>query len=294
MLANDVRGDKLGLFRTFASENSVQGVVLGTSRSMKIDPRILEDTSGARFFNFSVGNARAEDYLAIYRWVRAQRIALRMVILGLDVEAFHDDDIPDTTLEFNRELRTALGEWATSSLRAFALRVRMYKRSMGTTAFRDAVRAIVIVRVAHDSRAPQRIWPDGRLEQFERKPTSLRVCNDGMQRRYAKMTKLSPRRLARLDMLISEAIGDGAAVKVWLTPLDPVTRDHLNERTLYRELSAALRAHLANLARSVPIELFDYEDPRVFNGDPAVWDDCSHVNEADAARIAVRLIGGRG
>ena len=66
----DSRMEKMRLFEAYAASGKVGGLILGSSRSMKIDPKELERRLSARFFNFSVDSARAEDYLAIYRWAR--------------------------------------------------------------------------------------------------------------------------------------------------------------------------------------------------------------------------------
>ncbi|MBI3635523.1 MAG: serine--tRNA ligase, partial [Candidatus Rokubacteria bacterium] len=91
-LAPKVRQDKIAAFRAASTRGAMQGLVLGSSRAIRLDPRVLEAASGLRFFNFTVDNARAEDDLALFRWVRAQGVAPRAVIIALEVETLHDDD----------------------------------------------------------------------------------------------------------------------------------------------------------------------------------------------------------
>ena len=55
----------------------------------------MQAATGFRAFDFAVEGARAEDYLVLYRWVRARGIRPRVVVIGLDVEALHDDDRPE-------------------------------------------------------------------------------------------------------------------------------------------------------------------------------------------------------
>src|SRR5687768_13190122 len=75
----DSRAVKQRLFLDYARSVPVEGLVLGSSRAMKLRPDELGGLLGARFFNFSVDSARAEDYLAVYRWVRGTGASLRFL-----------------------------------------------------------------------------------------------------------------------------------------------------------------------------------------------------------------------
>src|SRR5438445_13736810 len=70
-LAN-ARETKQTIFKTYAASHKVQGLILGSSRSMQMEPALAEKLTGYPFFNFSVQNAMVEDDLAIYRWVLSQ------------------------------------------------------------------------------------------------------------------------------------------------------------------------------------------------------------------------------
>ena len=67
----DARRQKMDLFRAYQAQEPVQGLILGSSRTMKLDPQVFGEATGQRFFNFTVDAARAEDYLAVYRKLSA-------------------------------------------------------------------------------------------------------------------------------------------------------------------------------------------------------------------------------
>src|SRR5690349_19786525 len=96
------------LFSAYRKSRPLQGLILGSSRSMKLRPELLREKTGLEFFNFAVENARAEDYLAIERWVRQQTAPPNLLVVGLDIEALHDDDVPEEQLQANAELQFAL------------------------------------------------------------------------------------------------------------------------------------------------------------------------------------------
>jgi len=68
----NTREAKVELFEKFNRERPVEGLILGSSRTMKIAPGECEARLGKRFFNFCVARAMTEDYLSIYRWARAR------------------------------------------------------------------------------------------------------------------------------------------------------------------------------------------------------------------------------
>src|SRR4051794_40812761 len=65
----DARKEKLVLYPRYNQSTPVNGLILGSSRSMTFRPDELASAPDESLFNFAVENARAEDHLAIYRWV---------------------------------------------------------------------------------------------------------------------------------------------------------------------------------------------------------------------------------
>jgi hypothetical protein len=102
------RETKLRLFERFSQSAPPTGLVLGSSRSMKLKPSDLEKLFGGRFFNFAVTGAAVEDYCAIYYWVRQLGVAPRQLVIGLDVEALDSEEQYSGTAMLNvPELRAA-------------------------------------------------------------------------------------------------------------------------------------------------------------------------------------------
>src|SRR3569623_1513769 len=89
----DSQHEKLLLFKTFARNGPTDGLILGTSRSMLLRPTALAAGlgPGSRVFNFAVENGHAEDFLAIYHYVRAEGAKPRWIVIGLDVPSLHND-----------------------------------------------------------------------------------------------------------------------------------------------------------------------------------------------------------
>ena len=104
VIIRDSRIEKMRLFSANPESSAIQGLVLGSSRAMKLSPAVLQAHTGLKFFNFAVDSGRAEDDLAIPRWVRQQGARPALLVIGLDLEALHNDDVSDEELLKNREL----------------------------------------------------------------------------------------------------------------------------------------------------------------------------------------------
>ncbi|HTY80361.1 MAG TPA: hypothetical protein VMI34_21215 [Candidatus Bathyarchaeia archaeon] len=301
-LTMDSRRDKMRLFKDYAAAGPVGGLILGSSRSMKLDPKALESRLGVRFFNFSVDSARAEDLLAIYRWVRRQGVTLRYLVIGLDVEALHDAEPFDPRLQDNRELLTALrtGVRSAGPLARVVRAAGRYQAMFTATFVEDLARSAArCVRRPSTARALTDLDPDGYLHyvklEADRRAGVFDVDRqiadtlEGYVARFRDMRELSPARRQDLEMLIREAKADGVTVKVWLTSLHPRTAEYLAQRTPYADLLARTRAYLGRLGESYGIDVYDYSSPERYGGSLTGWYDGAHIDEKNAELVASGL-----
>jgi len=300
----DSRMEKMRLFEAYAAAGNIGGLILGSSRSMKIDPKELEPWLGARFFNFSVDSARAEDYLAIYRWARRHGGHFRYLIIGLDVEALHDDDVRDPRLQDNYNLVAELRndprgprvpDKAVETL-------RQYRGVFTATYVADMARSVdrYLRPTAHAAPATD-FAADGlvhyrRLEQ-ERAAKAFdleRQILDSLPEyanRFRGMQDLSPTRRASLEQVIREARADGTTVKVWLTTLHPLTVRYLDQRTSYAAMLSRTRTYLGALRSLYGIDVYDYSEPQRFGGSLTAWYDGAHFDEVNARLVVAGLAG---
>jgi hypothetical protein len=291
VVVRDSRRAKMKLFVAFNARTPVEGIILGSSRSMKISPRVLTAATGLTFFNFSVESARTEDYLAIYRWVRAHDARPRAVVIGLDVEALHDRDTPDDRLQRNAALRNLVDApdsalWSLLSA----------SKSMFTIAYvKDASRS-VWQALRGSERPLSGFDADGYLRYFQwesQRAQGVPVFEDNLERclrlylaRFEDMHGLSTTRKRHLESALLEARADGARAVAWVTPLHPVTTGFLEQRTRYGALLALTRAYLAELHVKLGIPVHDFSAPAGYGGTGAGWYDCAHADDAEADLIA--------
>jgi hypothetical protein len=304
----DARGEKMRLFAAYCAAGAPEGLVLGSSRAMKLSPRVLEAATGRRFFNFAVDNARAEDDLAIYRWVRQQRVDVKLLVVGLDVEALHPEDKPDPGLVRNDELLQAL---ARGGLPAPGLpappagllrRVKDCKSTFTVEYLSQAVRSVRLALRPAERRVPQmefegdgylryRLWERERAAGAFRFDQDLERCLAKYLARFEDMHQLSERRQASLRQLIREAQADGAQVLLFMTTLHPLTARYLEAHTSYAAVRAAAAAYQQGIAGD-GVAAYDFSRPESYQGTPSGWYDCAHIDEANADRVAVALARG--
>ncbi len=293
VIVRDTRAEKMDLFRRLDGEEPALGIVIGSSRSMRLAPAIFESAAGFRFFNFAVDNARTEDYLAIVRWILAHAPAPRAVIIGVDVEALHDDDAPDVGLAKNADLLRA---WTGAAPPLLPLRT--LKATFTPTYVEDTATSIRL-RIHPAGRGHFFFEPNGLMHdpdvEHERAAgaydlkSRMTGCMATYVERFEWMTGLSPARTEYLRETIAEVRAAGGTPVLWVTPLHPATIRRLEARTAFDALRAETVALVDDLHRTSGVAAHDFSDPSRYGGRADGWDDCAHTDQSDADRIAARL-----
>jgi hypothetical protein len=291
------RQEKLRLFENFVRQGPVTGLVLGSSRSMKLEPSALNRAFGGRFFNFAVTAATVEDYGTIYGWVRRQHITPQRLIIGLDLEAIHSDDQINNVVNI-LELRTELEGAKKTTVRD---RLDRLEWSISTVfTFDYLTDALQSIGLKLKPQPPQ--WSfnaDGyvryQISESERAQgvfdyaKAMKGCAIKYQARYKAMTGLSQGRLDYLEALIQRAEGDGVRVIVWITPLHPDALPEVTRDTDYMQLMNEALAYVERLRLEHHITVVDLHDPLTFGTNGTYWYDCVHYDEPSAQRIITRL-----
>ena len=299
----DARAQKLALFRAYRAQGPVEGLVLGSSRAMKIRPADLEARTGSRFFNFTVEGARPDDMLAIYWWVRQEGSRPKTVLLGLDVESLIVVDELHWKLEQNGALMRARDE-ALGAVPSRWARARTqlgsYKRTLTVGYARDAsvaVRARVHPEVnllnaafETDGYFRYRRWEPERARGGSPLTTTMTDCLLGHAHGY-EIGARGPRPLhvERLEQLLRQMRADGVHVTLWLTGVHPQTVEYLKQRTSYAGRLEEVRRLIATLRSQIGIDVHDLSDIRSYDGTDTGWYDCGHVDEHNARLIAETL-----
>lgn len=302
-LTLEARNWKIDAYPGFASDRPINGLILGSSRSMKIRPETLAAAQGGRWFNFSVDNAKVEDYLAIYRWARANGPPLHSLLIGLDIEALNDDDVTDERFDRNVTLRQELAPAipAAAFLERLRVEIENDRRMYADWYARDTLRSIQL-------NLPGRLPPprvagfeaDGYLQYLEfdaqrqagtfNLPAQIAACIPSYVLRFSSMRGLSAWRQGLLEQLLRETRADGVAVTMWLTPVHPATASALTTSTGYVAVRGLAVTYLFDLRSRFAIRTFDFSDPAAFGATAGGWYDCAHIDAINADLLTKKLL----
>ena len=289
---------KLSLFREYSRGGQIDGIILGSSRSMAVSPRLLDEQGLGRSFNFAVNSARSEDYFAIFQWSIAEGAKTKWLLLGLDVEALHNVVRLDDRLRTNPPLMAALGESKLDRFRNetsswFAISEAVvsdgYAMDMLTSLRAQSGDFLEWIHLESDGCVSFPRWERDRQQgSFSLDNNILRSC-DEYRRRFASMTALSRERVDLLERLLEAATSRQVRVVVWITPLHPRVVQALERDTGFATVLNETRALVSELGRRFGVRTLDFSEPRSFGGNSVDWWDGAHINEQNAARLAVRL-----
>jgi hypothetical protein len=296
----DSRREKVLLFKAFARHGATDGLILGTSRSMLLRPSALAAAlgPGSRVFNFAVENGHAEDFLAIYNYVRSEGANPRWVVIGLDVPSLQNDNIRDHMFD-----RSALKDYLSSR-----------DKAQPHSAWQSILNVNALFTKDYSLDSFKAIWMQFRhrrpatgftVDGYEQDgaggsiregtfigKTGLDIGVASYKARLAGMTGLSPLRAGYLRQLVSDARNRGARVTIWLTPVHPRLEEAILDNTNYRALTADLR-DLARALAAQGAECEDFTRLEAFGGSELAWYDSTHMDWRNLDLVARQLADGR-
>jgi hypothetical protein len=287
---------KVQLFRAWHEKAPVQGLIMGSSRSMKLEPQVFTEGTGLRYFNFSVSAGVLEDVDAILGFVEERHAAPREIILGIDPPML-------TTYVLPNELTS---DWELAPRVERRQPTLGWKIEHGAQLMRDAftpgyareVGTSIVAAINH--KQPLHYFhEDGYLEYrgWDRSIAAGRYDRAGAVRRCVSafvdslksMHTFDRHRIALLDSVLDRARAKGIHVTLWLTPHHP---DFYTTVARYPVLNAYLLALPDTLQRVATTHGVPFVNLRTidrFGGDPNDYYDCTHVGPKNATLIARML-----
>jgi hypothetical protein len=272
------------------------GIIIGSSRSMKLTPKLFSSITGESFFNFAVFSASIEDDLAIARYVLSTDGKVRDLVIGVDPESFDSQVAPLAELGYNARLAGALRGVPATRWDKVRTVAREYRDALTFAYVVDVARSVL--NSVHPPEAINKFLPDGVVEypKFDREraagryPFSMHYeeCADHQRRAFANYDSLGAGKRAMLDSLIAEATARGVRVVLWMPPLNPAFATQMRESPIFRERYGRVTTYLSSLHHPPSVTVVDENDSTSLPN-PNGWYDCVHYDRSNANAISIAL-----
>jgi hypothetical protein len=270
-----------------------QAIVLGTSRAMKIKPECITEITGDSAFNFALTASRTEDWAAAYRFIRANsKQPIRELVIGADVDAFHNHAETEPRLLSSKYLRPYLDDSWNLSLGVIARALfgwQAFKYGMLLVWYEVHPSSRPKAKLSFDARGFERAdaW-DERVRQGQGAEAVQKVRDKLRGQMSGRgFDALSVPRVAAFKEMVRAAHAAGTTVDVFIPPLAP-DAETLRSATIAAR-TRELEAMLADLDREGVIRLFRIHSLADFHGDPNEYYDGLHMTEANSTHLLLAM-----
>ncbi|MBI2890667.1 MAG: hypothetical protein HYY13_07765 [Nitrospirae bacterium] len=248
-------------------------LILGSSRTMKLEPDVIRTAVGGRVFNASIEEARAGDFLPTLDFVRRRLGAqIRWLIVGVDPTTFEQGKSDP----FRVVSHTVNYHHAIMSLRSITYALTRYPESaIGFN--KDGF----LVYKKDDADLQAGVFD---LEAKLRDSISWYVPRHGNDR------GLSSQALDTFEVFVKEVRARGIELAVYEPPYHPRMIEALRSRSHYPELHEALTRELERLASLYDFRMFDFSEIEAFGGRPDWFYDAIHPRIENNRLILARLL----
>ena len=271
-----------------------QALILGSSRVMELPPAEVERATGLRTFNAGVDSAKAEDFYVMLRYaVETAHLHPRLLILGCDVEAFHNQEPPHYYLQQPSFLATFMKQGVPRDWR--------WQQFTRLLSHQQAELSLVsLYKMAHgDSRPLSHTEPDGHIyfDEWERQRAAgefnlereIRTTLERFRPRYDNFTGLSQERLDYFNATLEYAHDHRMEVVVFMPPVHPEIEHGLRAHG-YEARKQEVTAALEHLCAAWGVPFRDMSSSQSFGGDDSHFYDGVHYDGKLASLLVSRLL----
>jgi hypothetical protein len=292
----NTRQMKADLFDEAVARTPPAGIIVGSSRSMNLQPEVFSSITGESFFNFGVFNASIEDDLAVVRYILARDSHVRDLVVGVDIQSFDSHIEPLDELDHNARLSGALNGELDNPLYGPLLTARVYRDALTVSYLADVLKSAR--NYAHPPESAYSFDSVGVLlyprADGERKAGTydwdehFNSCAALQKEEFASYGSLGVSKRAMLDSLINEATAKGIHVVLWAPPVNPALAAIIQKDSTTNANYSRATSFLLSLARPPLVTTSDQNDTALLP-DPKGWYDCMHFDSTNSSAIATSL-----
>lgn len=274
-----------------STKTAPEGLILGSSRVLKLEPAYLQEKLGHDFFNAGVNYGKPEDFLAMLRLYQSHVGTLpRTVVLGLDVHGFSPTLPMDARLLSNQHLAGEIQE-----LIPLDDRFNRWKELLSWQQTTSSLKSLKRwVKNETDESPIESFCDDGLLVYHQREREiaegtydfagALDYNKHEYRQLFAGYDKLSAERIETLKTIVDTCASNGSRLIIFMTPMHPELINHLSD-TSYAARQAELKEHLAHKASLGRFVFNDLSTVQTFNGDAGQFVDGIHPLESNTRKM---------
>jgi hypothetical protein len=266
-----------------------EALLLGSSRVMTIPPAEIERRTSLRTFNAGVNAAYTEDFYVLLRYaVERAGVRPKLVLIGLDAEAFHDHEPENEYLSQPNELASFLikKEAKDAEWRRFTTLWTVYQTKLSFVSLYDRLGGKKINAVDFDANGAMQQDPWLRQQAKGNYDLGAHIAGTAKEYtpRYQSFTGVSADRLEYFAATLRYAREHGARVIVFATPIHPQLEQTLASYG-YEQRKSDVYAAARAVAEREGAEFVDLSAPASFGGAPGHFYDGVHLDAYNADRL---------
>ena len=274
-----------------------EGLILGSSRVLKLEPDFLERQTGYRFFNAGMNYGKPEDFLAFLRYYHDTfERAPKMVVLGLDVNAFTDGSPPDARLLSNTTLAPRVPEAINLSDRLHRWRelLSWQQTKSSLKSLKVHIRSGAIPDPVESFRCDGLIVYHQRERELAEGTYDFNSALDYNKHEYKQLfrafQRMSDTRCEVFGKIASICRAKQIRLVVYLTPMHPELVTHLSACSNYQQRKQDVLDFLVNQRNEHGFTFWDLSMIGSFDGDATMFVDGIHPLEFNTRLIIQQLL----
>lgn len=291
-LVKDDRKEKIDLLLEY--KNPPEILIFGSSRSMKINPGVVNKLTNQSCFNAAVNSARTEDYYAILSYLASRKRLPEKIILGIDIEALHDNLDMDYRLINEKRLYNQI-----SKQNMFFENLKKIFKTLDQKYVIDDLKVIQYslkgypMPISHFEKNGFLIYDRWEMQMRENTfdlDSEIRKSVPSYILRFKNMTGLSEERKKYFENFLNIAKENNITVYIFITTIHDKGIFVLENKTLFKELRIETNEYLSETGKKYGFEFKDFSDTASYNGNQNGFFDVGHIDEENSMKIVKLLL----
>ncbi len=272
-------------------------LIMGSSRTLKLSPETIRHLTGQSALNLGTGSCRAEGPLLMSLYAESVDRLPKTIIVGVDLEGFHDKLPADQRWNRVPGIRGRIKELDESGYKLF---FNNFSELLSLDMAKDSIRSlrrefdesppIPRTRFRDDGVIEYPLWESWKTGGTFSLDTQINLSVREYRGRYRGFGELAEWRKTRFEEFLQFCLEHDIHVIAFTTTLHPRVRDDLREQVAFDQLQSDLLAFLEEMAAEYDMVYYDFSDTASYGGNDAHFWDGAHIDSTNADKLLLHLL----